>query len=162
MIGKVQEARLSEVRWSMRLWTLRTLVLYQGRKDGSYNDWTLAWRRFRCSCEQLRVRSAREGPTVALRDGTGPGDLGWRTQQSCVLPSAELQYACRYWVDHLQRSEHQLCDDGRVHCFLREHLLHWVEALGCIEQISEGIRAIALLESMVNVSYVLSPSKYGN
>lgn len=80
---------------------------------------------------------------------------------ACCLP-AELQYACRYWVDHLQRSEHQLCDDGRVHCFLREHLLHWVEALGWIEQSSEGIRAIALLESMVNVSYVLSPSKYDN
>jgi hypothetical protein len=80
---------------------------------------------------------------------------------ACCLP-AELQYACRYWVDHLQRSEHQLYGDGRVHCFLREHLLHWVEALGWIEQSSEGIRAIALLESMVNVSYVLSPLKYDN
>jgi hypothetical protein len=80
---------------------------------------------------------------------------------SCCLP-VELQYACRYWVDHLQRSEHRLYDDGRVHRFLREHLLHWVEALGWIGETSEGIRAIASLASMVNVSYVLSPLEYYN
>ena len=89
------------------------------------------------------------------------GDPGAKVAQvlsnnlACRLP-AELQYACRYWVDHLQRSEHRLCDDGGVHCFLREHLLHWIEALGWIEQSSEGIRAISLLESMVKVSYALS------
>jgi len=74
----------------------------------------------------------------------------------------ELRYACRYWANHLQRSEHQLCDDGRVHRFLREHLLHWIEALGWIRQSSEGIRAIASLESMVNVSYAPGLSKYDN
>jgi len=96
------------------------------------------------------------------RDINGLRDPGARAAQvpphnlARCLP-AELQYACRYWVDHLQRSEHQLWDDGIVHCFLRDHLLHWVEALGWIEQSSEGIRAIALLESMANVSYVLNP-----
>jgi len=69
---------------------------------------------------------------------------------------AELQYACRYWVGHLQRSDHQLWDDGIVHRFLRDHLLHWVEALSWIERSLEGIRAIALLESIANVSYILS------
>jgi hypothetical protein len=49
-----------------------------------------------------------------------------------------------------------------VHRFLREHLLHWVEALGWIGESSEGIRAIASLASMVNVSYVLSPLEYYN
>lgn len=65
----------------------------------------------------------------------------------------EVQYACRYWVDHLKRSEHQLCDESSVHCFLRNHLLHWIEALAWMEQTSEGIHAIASLQSMVNVSY---------
>ena len=96
------------------------------------------------------------------RDIHGLWDPGTRAAQvppdnlARCLP-AELQYACRYWVGHLQRSDHQLWDDGIVHRFLRDHLLHWVEALSWIERSSEGIRAIALLESMANVSYVLSP-----
>ena len=73
---------------------------------------------------------------------------------------AELQYACRYWVDHVQRSGLQFYDDGIVHCFLQKYLLYWVETLSWIKQTSEGIRAIALLETMVNVSYVLSSSKH--
>ena len=92
----------------------------------------------------------------------GLGDPGAKVAQvppknlARCLP-AELQYACRYWVDHLQRSEYQLCDNDRVHCFLRDHLLHWVEALSWIKQSSKGTRVIALLESIVNVSYILSP-----
>lgn len=65
---------------------------------------------------------------------------------------AELQYACAYWVDHVQRSEYQLCDDGKVYCFLRDYLLYWVEALSWIKQNSKGIHLIALLQSMVKVS----------
>src|SRR5205823_1213747 len=38
------------------------------------------------------------------------------------LPS-ELQYACQYWVQHVERSESQLCDEGPVHLFLKQHLL---------------------------------------
>ena len=96
------------------------------------------------------------------RDIHGLWDPGARAAQvppdnlARCLP-AELQYACRYWVDHLQRSEHQLWDNGRVHRFLRDHLLHWVEALSWIKRSSEGIRAIALLESIAHVSYILSP-----
>jgi len=99
------------------------------------------------------------------KDICGLGDPGakvalvLRKNIAWCLP-AELQYACRYWVDHLQRSEHQLYNNGRVHGFLREHLLHWVEALSWIQQTSEGIHAIASLETMVNVSYVLSLSKH--
>ncbi|KAH0548099.1 hypothetical protein GP486_008168, partial [Trichoglossum hirsutum] len=72
----------------------------------------------------------------------------------------ELQYTCKYWVDHLRQSKHRPRDGGRVHCFLREHLLHWVEAPGWIKESSVGIRAIASLESMTNVGHVLNLSKY--
>ena len=65
---------------------------------------------------------------------------------------AELQYACQYWVQHLQRSEAQLYDDDQVHQFLREHLLHWLEALSLMGKISEGVVAITALESIVMVS----------
>lgn len=78
----------------------------------------------------------------------------------------ELQYACEYWVRHLQKSEaqswvrgfpqqnHRLSHDDPVHVFLQEHLLHWLEALSLLGKVSEGVRAIQLLEDMVDVSCV--------
>ena len=73
----------------------------------------------------------------------------------CFLP-LDLQYACRYWVQHLQKSGLHLYDDGPVHMFLQEHLLHWFEALSLIEKTSEGILAITLLESSIKVGVSLS------
>ena len=73
----------------------------------------------------------------------------------CCVPSS-LQYACRYWVEHLQRSESQLYDEGQVHLFLRQHLLHWLEALSLMGKTFDGLNAIFLLESMVRASYAFS------
>jgi hypothetical protein len=39
-----------------------------------------------------------------------------------------------------------------VHQFLQVHLLHWLEALGWIQKVSEGIYTIASLESIAAVS----------
>jgi hypothetical protein len=64
----------------------------------------------------------------------------------------DVQYACFYWILHLQKSGAQLYDDDHVHQFLQEHLLHWFEALGWMKKISEGIHTITALESIVAVS----------
>jgi len=65
---------------------------------------------------------------------------------------AELQYACLYWVQHLQKSGTQLYN--QVHHFLQDHLLHWLEALGWMKKTSEGILAILSLETLILVSHV--------
>jgi hypothetical protein len=64
----------------------------------------------------------------------------------------EVQYACLYWIQHLQKSGAQLHDNDQVHQFLLVHLLHWLEALSWMQKISEGILAIASLESIALVS----------
>ena len=79
-------------------------------------------------------------------------------QRERGLP-ANLQYACQYWVQHLKRSEAQLQDNGKVHNFLRQNLLHWLEALSLIGKTSEGVHAIILLESIVQVSYALKRTR---
>lgn len=66
----------------------------------------------------------------------------------------EVQYACLYWVQHLQRSGSQAYDGEETHRFLQAHLLHWLEALGWIGKTSEGIQAILSLEAHVSVSYL--------
>jgi len=83
-----------------------------------------------------------------------PGSLTTDIESSSVekcLPS-EVQYACLYWVQHLQRSGAQLHDKDHVHQFLQAHLLHWLEALGWMGKTSEGILAILLLETHIRVS----------
>jgi hypothetical protein len=75
-------------------------------------------------------------------------------QRESGLP-VDLQYACQYWVQHLKRSEAQLQDNDKVDDFLRQNLLHWLEALSLIGKTSEGVHSIMLLESMTRVSYAL-------
>ena len=70
--------------------------------------------------------------------------------EKCLPP--EVQYACLYWIEHLQKSSAQLSDNDQVHQFLQEHLLHWLEALSWMRKISEGIHAINSLESIALVS----------
>jgi hypothetical protein len=66
--------------------------------------------------------------------------------------SPAFQYACRYWVHHVQHSMVQIHDDDEVHVFLRKHFLHWLEALSLTNRIAEVIGHVGLLQSLVSVS----------
>ena len=68
--------------------------------------------------------------------------------------SPELQYACLYWVQHLQKSCSPAYDGEVAHRFLQAHLLHWLEALGWMGKMTEGIQAIISLEGHVLVRYL--------
>jgi hypothetical protein len=65
---------------------------------------------------------------------------------------ADLQDACKYWVDHVKRGEFILRDDGAVYRFCREHFLHWLEALSMMGRTAEGLSMVTELESIVSVS----------
>jgi hypothetical protein len=83
-----------------------------------------------------------------------PGTLTSEVNRSIVeehLPP-EVQYACLYWVQHLKGSKTRLLDNGKEHEFLQKHFLPWLEALSLMQKTSEGVLAIASLESVVTVS----------
>jgi hypothetical protein len=85
---------------------------------------------------------------------SAPGVLVTDVKSSRVderLPP-EVQYACLYWIRHLEKSGAQLYNNDQVHQFLQLHLLHWLEALSWMQKVSEGIIAIASLESITLVS----------
>jgi hypothetical protein len=71
--------------------------------------------------------------------------------------SKHAQYACRYWVEHLQRlspahrTEVGLHDNGQIHDFFQKHFLHWLEALSWIKQTSEAVLMITMLKNIVEV-----------
>jgi hypothetical protein len=101
---------------------------------------------------------------VLKRDMCGlrmPGALASEVESNTVshyLP-AHVQYACRYWVYHLQQGNIDLSDNGPIHIFLQEHFLHWLEALSLVRKMSEGVLMVKILQSMVNVSILCTVYK---
>jgi hypothetical protein len=71
----------------------------------------------------------------------------------CLPP--DFQYACRYWVHHVQYSMVRIHDDDEVHVFLQKHFLHWLEALTLMNRIAEVIGHVGTLQSLVSVSNAL-------
>ena len=105
------------------------------------------------SCIQLMSTSLK-------KDICGVHSLGWLATnvessqlEQCLPP--EVQYACLYWVQHLQKSRVSLDDSYHVHAFLLEHLLHWLEALSLMGKTSEGVLTLSSLESYISVSRLI-------
>ena len=67
------------------------------------------------------------------------------------LPT-ELQYACRYWANHLQQGHVKLEGHGQIHRFLKKHFLHWLEAMGLLGVVTEAVGIVDTLLSIVWVS----------
>jgi len=105
------------------------------------------------SCIRLLSTVLKENICGVDTPGTLATDVH-RSQVERYLPP-ELQYACLYWVRHLRKSGARLHDNDHVHQFLQERLLYWLEALGWMQKISEGIVAIISLESITLVSIFL-------
>jgi hypothetical protein len=53
----------------------------------------------------------------------------------------------------IQSASNTLDDDGLVDRFLRQHYLHWLEALSLIRRLSTGVVMIAKLERWLQVSF---------
>jgi NACHT domain len=77
-------------------------------------------------------------------------EINSQTIDRC-LP-ADVQYACQYWVYHLEKSGKRIHDGDAVCVFLQENFLYWLEALSLIGKISESIALISNLQSLVQVS----------
>nr|CAL30216.1 HET-D [Podospora anserina] len=68
-------------------------------------------------------------------------------------PLATVRYSCVYWVDHLcnwqssDDSKHPniFQDGGIVDSFLRQHYLHWLEALSLCKSMPQGILLLVKL-----------------
>jgi hypothetical protein len=102
------------------------------------------------ACLQLMASTLREDicdlkSYQVLRDNVS------ETQIKQSLP-LEAQYACLFRVQHIYKSKALLTDNDTVYMFLREHILHWLEALSWMRRVPEAIRALFSLQSMASVS----------
>ena len=102
-----------------------------------------------CKCLDLLSNRLKKDICNMQRPGTLRSEID-RQVIDYHLP-AEVQYACRYWVYHLMQTKSGLYDEGQVHVFFREHLLHWLEAMSLLEYTSESITMITTLHSVLEV-----------
>lgn len=76
-------------------------------------------------------------------------DLSERVRKH--LP-ADLQYACRYWAEHVSKVP---AVDGDVHLltkkFAEEKLLFWMEAMSLLGQIKEAVGVIEIAQGWIQV-----------
>lgn len=104
-------------------------------------------------CLELMSNSGglRQDMCNLLRPGVQRNEIDEGTVASSLPP--ELQYACRYWVHHLEQSEQHVRDGESTHLFLQEHFLHWLEAMSLMGYISDSIASIDILLCLVDVSH---------
>ncbi|KAJ5433611.1 uncharacterized protein N7458_012767 [Penicillium daleae] len=84
-----------------------------------------------------------EGP------GTRRGDVDPQYIRQ-YLP-LELQYACRYWTHHLEKSQALSSEIDNVLLFLQKHFLHWVEVMSLLGSISEVVGILSLLNTVIPI-----------
>jgi hypothetical protein len=100
-------------------------------------------------CIQLMSISLQRDVCMQRAPGRTVAEVESCQINECLPP--EVQYACLYWVQHLQKSNSRPLDGGQVHEFIRAHLLHWLEALGWMGKTSDGLLAIYSLEALIPV-----------
>ena len=83
--------------------------------------------------------------------GTLRAEIDSRTIANHLPP--EVQYACRFWVYHLNESQTGISDNDPVYVFLQEHFLHWLESLSLLGRIAESINLVWTLQTVVACIY---------
>ena len=103
----------------------------------------------------LQLLSSQKGLRQNMCNLTSPGTL--RSEIDCQIIdnalSLEVQYACRYWVQHLAKSRNRICDGDLVHTFLQNYFLYWLEAMSLMGETSECIHIIDSLQLLTDVRY---------
>ena len=100
-------------------------------------------------CIRLMSEALQQNICGAGAPGTLAASVKTAEVEQRLTP--DVQYACRYWIRHMVKSGDQLSDNDRVHCFLKKHFLHWLEALGWMGMVPDSVYAIGSLESFANV-----------
>ncbi|KAJ5376494.1 NACHT and WD40 domain protein [Penicillium cosmopolitanum] len=90
-------------------------------------------------------RSLRRNICSLPSDGTLRKEIDQRTIDKCFSP--ETKYSCRFWAHHVKKSGDMMLLTREGFQFLREHFLHWLEAMNLLGLGSEAVSIIQDLKS---------------
>ena len=105
------------------------------------------------------IMSGKKKSGLALKQDicnlVGPGERAIGIGQETIerrIPTA-LRYACRYWIGHyITAGAVYKGLPARLWQFLSKHLLHWIEAMSCLDRLSEAIGQLDQLHGYLEVS----------
>ncbi|KAJ5285792.1 hypothetical protein N7524_001098, partial [Penicillium chrysogenum] len=83
--------------------------------------------------------------------GTRRTDIDTQSLRQHLPP--ELEYSCRYWIQHLKKSPVSSAEAELVLLFLHEHFLHWVEAMSLLGLVSQVVEMLSLLRKIEPVDH---------
>ena len=107
----------------------------------------------RLASKCLKLLSSPEGLRQNMCKLLNPGTLRSEIDEQTIaiyLPP-ELQYACRYWVHHLEQSDHHIHNGDLIHIFLQKYFLYWLEAMSLIGEAYKCIYMINRLQALAEV-----------
>ena len=101
----------------------------------------------------LELMSGPSGLHQNMCNLSGPGVLRSDIDEGTVAGSLspDLQYACRYWVNHLKQSQQDIADGDMTHLFLHKHLLHWLEVMSLMRELSRCVHLLNNLRALAGV-----------
>ena len=113
-------------------------------------DETTAHNNLLVNCLKLMSNHLRMDVCELRLSGALAGDVE-KSEVEEHIP-LDVQYACRYWAEHLKKSKIDLRDNNDVYVFLQKYFLYWLEALSMIGKMTDGINLVRELEIMLTVS----------
>jgi hypothetical protein len=107
---------------------------------------------FRC----LSLMSGPRGLRQNMCNLPGLGVLRTEIEEETIASSLspDLQYACRYWITHLKRSEQDIVDRDTTQLFLQKHPLHWLEAMSLMRESSRCVYLLDSLQALIGVGSI--------
>ncbi|RAK75400.1 putative WD-repeat protein [Aspergillus fijiensis CBS 313.89] len=107
----------------------------------------------------LRLMKAKLKENICELESYGIQYKNIRLQIIKKYLTLDIQYACFFWLRHLKQSKDKISNSD-ILSFLQEHLLHWLEVLALIGEISEALGLINILNSRVHSSSELAGFLY--
>lgn len=114
-------------------------------------------------CLEIMSGTLRKDICNLKMPGTCHSDIDENRIGACI--PFHVQYACLYWVGHLQQAGHTeqesfiMREDCQAIKFFQCHFLHWLEALSLISKISEAVLTMTSLCSIPKVNNTGNCSK---
>ncbi|PKK49548.1 hypothetical protein CI102_6105 [Trichoderma harzianum] len=99
-------------------------------------------------CVDVMAIELRKNICRLREPGKRTNDISASDVESHV--SQTLQYACKYWIYHLQKSNVNPKEHSGILEFFQTRFLFWIEVLAVIGRLSDAIDMIRLLESLLS------------
>ncbi|KAF3067523.1 hypothetical protein CFAM422_008521 [Trichoderma lentiforme] len=130
--------------------SFRDFLSGSGTKKKLKIDHTRAHALLASRCRQLLCGSLHENMCKLKTPGTHRSGVSEETLNKFLRQ--EVQYACRFWILHVKRSQSSIKDGDDWHSFLLSHLLHWLEAMSLLGRTSESASLVKELKDTVHPS----------